>query len=411
VLTRGRLTVVTTAGVTLLLPILIAASGLPVASAATSTPAPRTTPTAAPVERSPAIGGGRLGELGTAIGTGPGVGALPTVTAAAFLVANATTGKVLVARAAHLKRPPASTLKTLTALTLIPRLDPQGEYKVVAADTTVEGSRVGLVAGSTYTHQQLFTALFLPSANDAATALARSRGSVKQTVRDMNDEARRIQAFDTVAKNPSGLDADGQVSSVYDLALIARQGLLLPDFATYASTVRTKFPGKQPKRASQKRATFTIETQNRLMRDGYPGMIGVKTGYTTKARRTYVGAAERGGTRLIVTMMANVEPTEVDARRLLDWGFANQAKIDAPVGELVEPTGPATIENVDSQPTKDTEPISKDVSTAASVGESESMLRWGVLIAAIAAAIGMLALVYVGNGSLTRRRVRKRYHR
>ena len=381
----------------------------------TPSPAPVATP-ATPGADDNVVGGGQLGSLDTVVGSGTGVGALPTVTTASFVLADATTGRVLASRAPHLKRPPASTLKALTALTLIPRLEPQGTYKVAAVDTRVEGSRVGLVSGSTYTHDQLFTALFLPSANDAASALARSRGSVSQTVRQMNDEAQRLQALDTVAKNPSGLDADGQVSSAYDLALIGREGLNNPKFAGYAKLVRTTFPGKQPKRASQKRATFVIESQNRLLRDKYAGAIGVKTGFTSKAGRTYIGAAERNGTRLIVTLMGNIEPTEIAARRLLDWGFANAGRVQTPVGTLVEPLGPAPTSDVDAASAggaslgNDTDPISASTSSA-SFGGSSAMLRWGVLIAAVLAAAGLIVLTYVGNGSLARRRIRRRYHR
>ena len=68
---------------------------------------------------------------------------------------------------------------------------------------------------------------------------------------------------------------------------------------------------------------------------GYRGMVGVKTGYTTLAGRTYVGAAERGGHLLVVTLMKVTGPTEQAAQQLLDWGFANVGKQG--VGELVQP--------------------------------------------------------------------------
>ena len=68
---------------------------------------------------------------------------------------------------------------------------------------------------------------------------------------------------------------------------------------------------------------------------GYRGMVGVKTGYTTLAGRTYVGAAERGGHLLVVTLMKVTGPTEQAAQQLLDWGFANVGRQG--VGELVQP--------------------------------------------------------------------------
>ena len=104
------------------------------------------------------------------------------------------------------------------------------------------------------------------------------------------------------------------------------------------------------------------------------------------------------------------------ARRLLDWGFANAGRVQTPVGTLVEPLGPAPTSDVDSASAdaaslgNDTDPISASTSSA-SFGGSSAMLRWGVLIAAVLAAAGLIVLTYVGNGSLARRRIRRRYHR
>ena len=149
----------------------------------------------------------------------------------------------------------------------------------------------------------------------------------------MQAEADRLGALDTAVRNPSGLDAPGQVSSAYDLALFARAGLRREDFRTYVSTLTTDFPAEMPRREGQERKSYQISNQNPLLLSGYPGVVGVKTGYTTLAGRTFVGAAERDGHLLLVTLLANVEATETAAARLLDWGFAH---LDAePVGYLV----------------------------------------------------------------------------
>ena len=103
-----------------------------------------------------------------------GAAAPPTVLAKAWVVVDAETGDVLAAKNAHLRLPPASTLKTLTAITLLPRLSPDDEYRVQWADAHVAGSAVGLVPGSRYTVDELFYGLMLPSGNDAARALARA---------------------------------------------------------------------------------------------------------------------------------------------------------------------------------------------------------------------------------------------
>jgi D-alanyl-D-alanine carboxypeptidase (penicillin-binding protein 5/6) len=270
---------------------------------------------------------------------------------------------------------------------------------------------VGLFPGSNYTLDNLFYALFLPSANDAANAIARSRGSIKGTVRLMNEEAQRLQAFDTTAKNPSGLDAKGQLSSAYDLALFGREGLKNPDFARYARTVRARFPDKEPKNPRIKRSSYQIYTENRLMAAGYKGMIGIKTGYTTKAQRTFIGAAERNGRRILITMMANQGPTKVDAKLLLDWGFVNAARISTPVGQLVDPTGPAPTytPQPEATPTTASSTTGADpqAQPAATQSRRTSPAQLFVLVFGIAFA-GFLALIgYFSGGTNSRQRMQR----
>ena len=282
------------------------------------------------------IGGPRLAEPGV---VWDGATAPPPDVAETFVLADASTGAILAAKAAHTPRPPASTLKSLTALTLLPRLSPEAVYTAVYEDAAQEGSKAGMIVGAPYTVTDLFHGMLLPSGNDAAHGLGNANGGVPQTVEQMNDEARRIQALDTVAVNTSGLDAPGQLSSAYDLALIARAGLSRPDFRALVSLKSADFPGA-PTADGSPRPTFKIYTQNKLLIDGYPGAVGVKTGYTTQAGRTYIGAAERDGRLLVVSMMGVTGKTEPSAAALLDWGFA-QAAAAQPVGTLVGPAKPA----------------------------------------------------------------------
>src|SRR4051812_30296684 len=166
-----------------------------------------------------------------------GTPALPDgLTAAGWLVADAGTGDVLAARDPHGRYYPASTLKTLTLLTLMPLLDPARVVVGTTEDENVEGSRVGLVAGGQYPVSLLFQALILQSGNDAANALARTAGGLAVTVAAMNETAEGIGAYDTVAGTPSGLDVAGQSSSAYDLALIFRALISDPDTAAVLAT-------------------------------------------------------------------------------------------------------------------------------------------------------------------------------
>jgi D-alanyl-D-alanine carboxypeptidase (penicillin-binding protein 5/6) len=253
--------------------------------------------------------------------------------AAGWLVADAGTGAVLAARGPHGRYYPASTLKTLTLLTLAPLLDPARVVVGTAEDENVEGSRVGLVTGGQYPVALLFQALMMQSGNDAANALARTAGGVDVTVAAMNETAEELGAFDTVAGTPSGLDMAGQSSSPYDLALIFRAVVANPVTAAYlvAPTAQMpEVPGRSP--------GYQIQNQNPLL-TSYPGNLGGKTGFTDAARHTFVTAAERNGRRLVVSVMAteNVPLRAAEqAALLLDWGFALPAGTEG-VGELVDP--------------------------------------------------------------------------
>src|SRR4051794_11002949 len=266
------------------------------------------------------VGGGSLGTRGTV--TAPGTAPLPDgIGAASFVVADAGTGAVLAARDPHGRYYPASTLKTLTLLTLEPLLPPDLVVAGTTEDANIEGSRVGIVAGGSYPVPLLFEGLILQSGNDAANALARAAGGAAVTVTAMNEEARHIGAFDTVAGTPSGLDVAGQSSSAYDLALIFRQLLADPRTAAVLRTTSAQWPPAGP------RPGFQIQSQNPLL-TAYPGDLGGKTGFTDAARHTFVTAAERDGRRLVVSLMqAERRPVAEweQAARLLDWGFATPA--------------------------------------------------------------------------------------
>jgi D-alanyl-D-alanine carboxypeptidase (penicillin-binding protein 5/6) len=344
--------------------------------------------TAAAAVPAGAVGGDALAS--TRVVVSPEDTPLPAVGAGSWLVADATNGTVLAAKDAHGRFLPASTLKTLTALTLLPQLDKTTVYVGRAQDTRVEGTKVGIVAGLTYTVDQLFYGLFLASGNDAASALANAAGGWAPTVRRMNAVATELQADDTHAVNPSGLDAKGQVTSAYDLALFARAGLVRTDFRTYTSTRVYDFPGKHVRGGPPGRGTYQIQNQNRLLMHGYRGMVGVKTGYTTMAGRTYVGAAERGGHLLVVTLMKVTGPTEDAAHKLLDWGFANVGKPG--VGELVQPLSLSTA-SPSSTPTPATRPVAAGLGGGGG-GSALPFPLWVVtgIAGALAVGIGMVTL-------------------
>jgi D-alanyl-D-alanine carboxypeptidase (penicillin-binding protein 5/6) len=293
------------------------------------------------------VGGARLGLPGTQVGVGTGVPALPKqLTGRSWIVSDAETGDVLAAHNAHWRLPPASTLKMLFADTLLPKLPSGEEHRVAAADLQGMGagsSLVGVKENETYSVRDLWLGVFLRSGNDAVHVLSSMNHGVAETVKEMQQHADELQALDTHVVTPDGYDMPGQVSSAYDLSLFARSGLQKKDFRQYCSTATAQFPGDQKK--GKKRATFQIQNTDRLLTgaDGmtpYPGLAGVKNGYTTNAGNTYTGVAEKNGHVVLVTVM-NPSSKELnavykEASSLLDWGFAADGKA-TPVGRLVPP--------------------------------------------------------------------------
>ncbi|KES06773.1 D-alanyl-D-alanine carboxypeptidase [Streptomyces toyocaensis] len=320
----------------------------PVALAA---PKPSTTPSATPPARMSTVGGARLGQPGTQVNLASGVPVLPKgLSARSWIVADAESGEVLAAHNAHWRLAPASTLKMLFADTLLPKWPRTTEHTVEVSDLAGVGagsSMVGIKEEETYTVHDLWLGVFLRSGNDAVHVLSAMNGGVENTVDEMNEHAEELQALDTYVVSPDGYDAERQVSSAYDLTLIARSGLQKKDFREYASTVRAKFPGgtKKNKKGKKVRGSFEIQNTNRLLSGDsdvpvYQGIAGVKNGNTTNAGATFTGVAEQGGKVLLVTVMnpQKDESNEVykETARLFDWGFKAAGKVE-PVGELVPP--------------------------------------------------------------------------
>jgi len=306
----------------------------PAAAAPVSTAAVSTDAVSPPPVNPAVIGGAQLAGRGVIVSHAPGPGPkLPAIKASAWIVADAGTGQVLAAKDPHGWFRPASTLKVLTAISLIPVLNPDATTVASRQATSVSPNIVGLLTGHAYKISDLFTALLTISANDAAMALAQAAGSLSQGMSVINAEARHLQADDTVAVTPSGLDAPGQHTSAYDLALFARQALTLPAFLKYDQTRSATF------RISRKKSVG-LYNQNSLLAT-YPGAIGGKIGWTSAAAATYVGMAKRNGHTLIVTLLHCPALTEINAAKsLLNWGFKVDSKI-APIGTLVGPKQPA----------------------------------------------------------------------
>ncbi|MCX5079599.1 D-alanyl-D-alanine carboxypeptidase family protein [Streptomyces sp. NPDC001939] len=257
----------------------------------------------------------------------PGTPDAPEVSALSWTVTDVGSGNLLAAKEPHLRLAPASTLKTLFALALLPQLPATTEHTAVTADiddVAPGSSLVGVHEGTSYTVGDLWRGVFLSSGNDAVHTLARLNGGPDLALARMQATADRLGAHDTAVRSLDGFDTPGQYSSAYDLSLFARAGLRNADFRRYCGTKSAQFP------AAGGPNSFGIQNTNRLLVgshgvEPYPGLIGVKNGYTSEAGNTLVAAATRHNRTILITIM-NPQDTSANAvyeesRELLDWGF------------------------------------------------------------------------------------------
>lgn len=245
-------------------------------------------------------------------GVAPAGAQIPDGPAKAWLVADMDTGQVLASKDPNGSYAPASTIKPLLAMVVLDHLRPDNFARANESHTKVECSCVGLKPGRPYTTRQLLEALLMVSGNDAANMLADMLGGQRATVAAMTRKAASVGARNTRASSPSGLDGPGweTVTTPHDLAVILRAALRYPLIAQIMRQPSAQFPGK------------TLTNQNELL-TRYPGDIAGKTGYTDLARKTYIGAAQRGNRRLIVVQMYGTGDLYGQAIELFDYGFSH----------------------------------------------------------------------------------------
>lgn len=239
---------------------------------------------------------------------------VPEISAKSAVVIEAETRRVLYETNAYERMPMASTTKIMSALLALehPALDK--EFEVDAEAIHVEGSSMGLREGDTVTMYALACGMLLASGNDAANAAAVAMcGSISGFVLRMNERAAQLGLKDTHFANPSGLDAEGHYSTAYDLACLAAFALENERFSSICSqsSMRVRFGNPPYER--------WLTNHNRLLKT-YEDCIGVKTGFTSKARRCLVSAAERDGVRLICVTLNDPDDWR-DHAALFDYGF------------------------------------------------------------------------------------------
>lgn len=248
----------------------------------------------------------------------------PEVAAEGAVLLNAATGEVLYGKNQDQQFYPASITKVMTALVVLEHcnLNETVTFSETATTNLESGAvALGVSAGDQLTVEQSLYGLLLKSANEIGNGLAEHvSGSVSAFADLMNAKAKELGCKNTHFANPHGLNNENHKTTPYDMALILRAAVANDTFRKIDTTTSYQFP------AIKNAAARTITMGHKMMYKTdsryYEGIIGGKTGYTSKAGNTLVTAVERDGVRLIAVVMKAKGTHYTDTRAMLDYGFA-----------------------------------------------------------------------------------------
>ncbi len=241
----------------------------------------------------------------------------PQISGKSALIVNFDTGEVIYDKSSKSRLPGASTVKIMTALVAIEHAKLNDKFVVSAKAAEIGEDSMGLVADEKLSVENLLYGLMLPSGNDAAVSLAEGVGKTEHSfVAIMNSRANEIGLTDTKYINASGLDVDGeeQYTSAYDLATLSHYTWLnYPDFSRVASTYHISIDENADHKA------FDLYNETNLLTT-YPGVRGIKPGFTWSAGYCLVTYAENKGVKLLAVIMGS-ENRRLEMKELLDYGF------------------------------------------------------------------------------------------
>ncbi len=257
----------------------------------------------------------------------------PLVPPRAWVLVDADTGDVISASADHVPMPPASTTKLLTAIIAATTLAPGALVPVSPVAQGMPAESMNMKAGQVWPLSDTLHAVLMVSANDAAVALAeRISGSREAFGAQMYRMAGVLGLVDhPVLQDPAGLDGqkfsvgDGNLISAYDLAIMGRAALAIPEIRQIVGLTVYRFHGVDG-------IDHRLRNHDALL-EQYPGAIGVKLGYTAAAGDTLVAAATRGG-RTMLAVVLNAAAVYADAGALLDEGFATPVQAETGLDRL-----------------------------------------------------------------------------
>ncbi|MBE6647950.1 MAG: D-alanyl-D-alanine carboxypeptidase [Ruminococcaceae bacterium] len=250
----------------------------------------------------------------------PSVNFNPEYDTRAFILMEASTGKILCSSNENIHLPIASVTKIMSTLLIVEAID---SGKIALSDivcvseyaSSMGGSQVFLEPGEKMSVDDLLKSLIVVSANDAAVALAEHiYGSASVFVQTMNEKAKELGMVNTNFINTTGLDEENHYSSALDVAIMTREllkhELIFKYTCIWMDTIRN--------------GAFGLSNTNRLVRF-YDGANGMKTGFTDKAKYCLSGTAKRNDMQLIAVVLGAETSNERFAvtKSLLDYGFAN----------------------------------------------------------------------------------------
>ena len=263
----------------------------------------------------------------------------PSVSAKGAVLMEASTGRILWEQNGEERLAMASTTKIMTALLTLEQPGLDDPFVVNSQAIMVEGTSMGLTEGAEVTLRTLAAGMLLASGNDAANAAAvRIAGTQADFVMMMNRRAAQLGMTDTCFETPSGLDGQNHYSTARDMAVLARAALENEDFREICSSESMKLTYGNPP------ADRWLSNHNRLLEE-YTGCIGLKTGFTKKAGRCLVTAAERDGITLICVTLSDPDDWQ-DHTGLLDWGFTQVGLVPGRPEQISLPVTGGTAQTV-----------------------------------------------------------------
>lgn len=254
-----------------------------------------------------------------------------SVSARSALVVNYDTGEIIFSKEPKQKLSAASTIKIMTALIALEKTQLSDTFEVFEKASKVGEDSMGLTAGEKLTVKELLYGLMLVSGNDAAIVIAEGvSGSEEAFVGLMNQNAAGLGLSNTKFINATGLDVDGQeqYTTAYDIATIAHYVWeKYPTFRQIASTEHIYIE------ANENHKPFDLYSQTNLLTT-YPGVRGIKPGFTWEAGLCLVTYAENDGKKLLGIILGS-DDRRGEMKELLDYGFSYYGiKISHPVLDL-----------------------------------------------------------------------------